>query len=191
MLANSSPRSAWIDNSTTTAVDTSQVQHTPEHTDAGIRALQESGLRVVYAYSRGTGPAAQYPQDVMRLARTSFSSKDQLLTLALGANLDEGIFRAAREAGVPAVSHGVNNNTEPALFALGRAGLLKPGDEYIHGTHMSDAAWKLIKDSGGHVSLAVPIEMAMGHGVPPMLRLAAQARDGVVRRSGFKLDLLG
>src|SRR3977135_3126868 len=90
-----------IDHGTTTAVDTSQVQHTPEHTDAGIRALQESGLRVVYAYSRGAGPAAQYPQDVMRLARTTFSSKDQLLTLALGANLDAKIFTAAREAGVP------------------------------------------------------------------------------------------
>jgi 5-methylthioadenosine/S-adenosylhomocysteine deaminase len=157
-----------IDHGTTTAVDTSQVQHTPEHTDAGIRALQESGLRVVYAYSRGTGPAAQYPQDIMRLARTTFSSKDQLLTLALGANLDEKIFTVAREAGVPTVSHGVNNNTELTLFALGRAGLLKPGDEYIHCTHMSDAAWKLIKDTGGHVSLAVPIEMAMGHGLPPI-----------------------
>ena len=157
-----------IDHGTTTAVDTSQVQHTPEHTDAGIRALQESGLRVVYAYSRGTGSAAQYPQDIMRLARTTFSSKDQLLTLALGANFDEKIFTVAREAGVPTVSHGVNNNTEPMLFALGRAGLLKPGDEYIHCTHMSDAAWKLIKDTGGHVSLAVPIEMAMGHGLPPI-----------------------
>jgi 5-methylthioadenosine/S-adenosylhomocysteine deaminase len=157
-----------IDHGTTTAVDTSQVQHTPEHTDAGIRALQESGLRVVYAFSRGAGAAAQYPQDVMRLARTTFNSKDQLLTLALGTTLDEGIFRAAREAGVPTVSHGVNNNTEPALFALDRAGLLRPGDEYIHCNHLSDAAWKLIKDRGGHVSLAVPIEMAMGHGLPPI-----------------------
>src|SRR5205823_9082747 len=49
-----------IDHGTTTAVDTSQVQHTPEHTDAGIRPLQESGLRVVYAYSRGAGAGAQY-----------------------------------------------------------------------------------------------------------------------------------
>jgi 5-methylthioadenosine/S-adenosylhomocysteine deaminase len=157
-----------IDHGTTTAVDTSQVQHTPEHTDAGIRALQESGLRVVYAYSRGAGAGAQYPRDIFRLARTTFSSKDQLLTLALGANLDAAIFTVAREAGVPTVSHGVNNATEPTLFALGRAGLLKPGDEYIHCTHMSDAAWKLIKDTGGHVSLAVPIEMAMGHGLPPI-----------------------
>src|SRR5260370_33184194 len=33
-----------IDHGTTTAVDTSQVQHTPEHTYACIRPLQESGL---------------------------------------------------------------------------------------------------------------------------------------------------
>lgn len=157
-----------IDHGTTTAVDTSQVQHTRAHTDASIRALQESGLRVVYAYSRGTGPASQFPRDVMRLASTTFSSKNQLITLALGTGLDEAMFRAAREAGVPTVSHGVSNNTEQALFALNRAGLLKPGDEYIHCTHLSDAAWKLIKDSGGHVSLAVPIEMAMGHGLPPI-----------------------
>src|SRR5258707_8781114 len=113
-----------IDHGTTTAVDTSQVQHTRAHTDASIRALQESGLRVVYAYSRGTGPAAQFPQDVMRLARATFSSKAQPLTLALGANLDEGIFRAARQARGPAVSHGVNNNTQPALFTLSPAGLV-------------------------------------------------------------------
>src|ERR1700719_4000229 len=100
--------------------------------------------------------------------RTAFTSQDHLLTLALGAGRDEGIFRAAREAGVPAVPHGVNNNTEPTLLSLGRAGLLRPGDEYIHCTHMSDAAWKLIRDTGGHVSLAVPIEMAMGHGLPPI-----------------------
>ena len=56
--------------------------------------------------------------------------------------------------------------TERALHELGRAGLLKPGDEYIHCTHLSDTAWKLIKDTGGSVSLSPPIEMAMGHGMP-------------------------
>ena len=155
-----------IDAGTTTAVDTSQVQHTPEHTDAGIRALQESGLRAVYAYSRGAGPGTRYPQDIVRLQRTVFSAKDQLLTLALGGTLDPKIFAYAREVGVPTVSHGVNNATERTLAELGRMNLLRPGDEYIHCTHLSDAAWRLIKESGGHVSLAPPIEMAMGHGMP-------------------------
>src|SRR6476619_3401792 len=72
-----------IDMGTTTAVDTSQVSHTPEHSDACIRALQESGMRAVYAYWRGSGPDMRYPQDIMRLQRTYFSSQDQLLTLAL------------------------------------------------------------------------------------------------------------
>ena len=61
-----------IDMGTTAAVDTSQVNHTPEHSDAGVRALQESGLRVVYAYSRGAGPGAQYPQDLVRLRKAYF-----------------------------------------------------------------------------------------------------------------------
>jgi cytosine/adenosine deaminase-related metal-dependent hydrolase len=155
-----------IDMGTTTAVDTSQVQHTPEHTDASIRAHEESGLRVVYAYSRGAGAGTQYPRDIVRLQRGKFSSTDQLLTLALGGTLDPKIFAYAREVGVPTVSHGVNNGTERALFELGRAGLLRPGDEYIHCTHLSGEAWRLIKDTGGHVSLAPPIEMAMGHGMP-------------------------
>jgi 5-methylthioadenosine/S-adenosylhomocysteine deaminase len=155
-----------IDAGTTAAVDTSQVSHTPEHSDAGIRALQESGLRAVYAYSRGAGPGTKYPQDIARLQETAFSSNDQLLTLALGGTLDAKIFAVAREAGVPTVSHGVNGNTERTLVELGRMGLLQPGDEYIHCTHLSGIAWRLIRDTGGHVSLAPPIEMAMGHGMP-------------------------
>src|SRR5215813_7523160 len=162
-----------IDMGTTTAVDTSQVNHTPEHSDAGIRALQESGLRAVYAYSRGTGDGAQYPQDIIRLRETYFTSDDQLLTLALGVGLDRRLFTSAREIGVRIVSHGVNNNTERTLIELGRAGLMKPGDQYIHCTHLSDEAWRLIKDSGGVVSLAVPIEMAMGHGMPGILEAIA------------------
>jgi 5-methylthioadenosine/S-adenosylhomocysteine deaminase len=157
-----------IDMGTTSAVDTSQVSHTPEHSDACVRALQESGIRAVYAYWRGSGPDARYPQDIVRLQRSYFSSQDQLLTLAMGSSLDPKIFAYAREVGVRTVSHGVNNNTERTLMELGRAGLLRPGDEYIHCTHLSDAAWRLLKDTGAQISIAAPIEMAMGHGMPPI-----------------------
>jgi 5-methylthioadenosine/S-adenosylhomocysteine deaminase len=168
-----------IDNRTTTAVDTSQVNHTPEHSDAAIRAHKEAGLRVVYAYSRGSGPKSEYPRDIVRLKRTQFSSDDQLLTLALGANLDAATFRYAREVGVRTVSHGVNDASEHTLMALSEAGLLKPGHEYIHCTHLSADAWRRIKDTGGVVSLAVPIEMAMGHGMPAI----QDALDAGVRPS--------
>ena len=159
-----------IDAGTTCVVDISQVNHTPEHSDAAIRALQESGIRAVYAYSNGSGAAAQYPQDIVRLQRRYFSSKDQLLTLALAVSPDAKLFALAREVGVPAVAHVRNvlpgRNDAERLAELGRAGLLRPGDEYVHCLHLTDAAWRLIKDSDGRVSLSTAIEMTMGHGTP-------------------------
>lgn len=155
-----------IDMGTTCAVDTSQVNHTPEHSEAGIKALKDSGIRGVYAYSRGAGDKHKYPDDVSRLAITHFSASDQLLSIALAGTLIPAQFEAARRANVRFVSHGVNHRTEKALMDLARANLLRPGDEYIHCTQLSSESWKLIKDSGGVVSLSPPIEMMMGHGMP-------------------------
>ena len=154
----------FIEMGTTTIIDLSQISHTPEHSDACIRALQDSGIRAVYGYARGAGPAARWPQDIARLQKTYFSSKDQLLTLALGSSLDAKVVAAAREAGVPAVMH-YRVNPAPGL-ALGRAGVLREGDLFIHCTHLNDAAWQMIKDIGGRISMSPPLEMAMAHGMP-------------------------
>ncbi len=153
-----------MDMGATTIVDISQVSHTPAHSDACIQALKDSGIRAVFAYYRGVGPATQYPQDIRRIQRTYFNSKDQLLTLALGTNIDAKLYMLAREVGVPAVLH--INNLSAQILELGRAGLLRPGDEYIHCTHLNDDAWRLIRDTGGRISLSVEIEMAMGQGLP-------------------------
>jgi 5-methylthioadenosine/S-adenosylhomocysteine deaminase len=155
-----------IDMGTTTVVDISQVSHTPEHSNACIRALQDAGIRAVFSYHRGAGPRTRYPQDIVRLQRTYFSSKDQLLTLALTTSLDAKLFALAREVGVQAVLHLVGKDLSEPLLELGRAGLLRPGDEYIHCLGLSDTAWRLIKDTGGRVSLCTQIDMAMGHGTP-------------------------
>jgi cytosine/adenosine deaminase-related metal-dependent hydrolase len=155
---------ALIDMGTTSMVDLSQVNHTPEHTDAIIRALQESGMRAVFGYSRGVGPRTQYPQDAARLRRTYFSSSDQLLTLALGVGLDPKIYQFARENGLRAIAH-LRLNPAPML-ALASAGLLRPGDEFIHCTHLNDEAWRTMKDSGCRTSHSPPLEMAMAHGMP-------------------------
>jgi 5-methylthioadenosine/S-adenosylhomocysteine deaminase len=155
---------AMLDMGTTTMVDLSQVNHTPEHTDALIQALQDAGMRAVFGYSRGAGPRSQYPQDVVRLRKTYFSSSDQLLTLALGVALDPEIYKFARQSDLRAIAH-LRLNSEP-LLALGQAGLLRPGDEFIHCTHLNDAAWRMIKDSGARTSHSPPLEMAMAHGMP-------------------------
>ena len=41
---------------------------------------------------------------------------------------------------------------------------------FIHVTGMSDMAWERLRDAGAAVSLAVPIEMNMAHGTPPMIK---------------------
>src|SRR6185295_13972190 len=102
--------------------------------------------------------------------KTYFSSKDQLLTLALGIGPDPKMFQVARENDVPVIAH--LRNTLPQrddgarLAALFQAGLLKPGDTFIHLLHMPTEPLRLIKDSGCHVSLSTGIEMTMGHGIP-------------------------
>jgi 5-methylthioadenosine/S-adenosylhomocysteine deaminase len=43
---------------------------------------------------------------------------------------------------------------------------MRPGDEYIHCLGINDEAWRLIRDTGGQVSICAPIDMTMGHGMP-------------------------
>ena len=86
-----------IGEGVTCGTDTSQANHTPEHTDAMIKGLMDSGRRMVFDYSGGTNRSAEgipfevpgamndTTKGIGRLAKTYFSSKDQLVTLGLSA----------------------------------------------------------------------------------------------------------
>jgi 5-methylthioadenosine/S-adenosylhomocysteine deaminase len=150
----------------TTAVDLSQISHSPAHSDACIAALKEAGRRTLFGFSAGQGPATQYPQDITRLRSQYFSSDDQLLTLALHTGLDAKLWEVGRKAGVPIISHATGAAAATQLEDLGRAGLMGPDNEYIHCTHFPDTAWQRIRDTGGKVSIAPAIEMTEGHGMP-------------------------
>jgi 5-methylthioadenosine/S-adenosylhomocysteine deaminase len=150
----------------TTSVDTSQVQLTPEHTDACIAGLKESGRRCVFAYGAG-GPdaAGRFSGEIQRLRRQYFSSDDQLLTLgSTGGSAEQ--WKVARSIGAPIVTH-VVGTTMGNLEPFGQAGLMGPDNEYIHCTRLSDTMWKKIADTGGSISIAPAIEMQMQHGLPP------------------------
>ena len=85
-----------ISEGVTCGTDTSQANHTPEHTDAMIKGLMDSGRRMVFDYSGGTNRSAEgipfeFPgamndttKGIGRIAKTYFSSKDQLVTLGFG-----------------------------------------------------------------------------------------------------------
>ena len=76
-----------IDAGVTSLLDWSHIQTSPDHTDAAIHALEDSGLRAVFAYGFpwwGRWDARQ-PTWFMQAATDHFSTQDQLLTLALAA----------------------------------------------------------------------------------------------------------
>jgi 5-methylthioadenosine/S-adenosylhomocysteine deaminase len=171
-----------IDAGITTITDLSQVSNTPEHSDALIKGLKESGIRAVYAYSRGSGAGAKYPGDVERIQKQHFASSDQLVTLALGTAVNKEQWLLARRHGLRIFTHVVGGNpgVGPAdVMKLGDEGLMGPDNVYIHFTNASDAQMRRIKDTGGFLSIAAPIEMAMRHGMPPI----QQALDAGIRPS--------
>ena len=177
-----------IDAGVTSLLDWSHIQNSPEHTDAAISALQESGLRSVFAY--GTPnldmPAwwhqstLKHPRDVERVAKQYFSSGDQLLTLALAPRgpefttfeVSKHDWALARELNLRISVHvGVGAAGKfDKLGEMGRAGLLGPDTTYIHCCTLSDEEIQMIADTGGTVSVAAPVELQMGHGMPPVQR---------------------
>ena len=164
-----------INAGVTTVLDWSHIGNSPAHTDAAISGLQEAGIRAVYAFGGGTaGPTNQFPDDIRRLRAEWFSSDDQLLTLAMAGGLNSDQWAVAREVGAPITVHVNGTGT-----LLGVADAMGPDVTYIHCANLTTEEWRMIADTGGHVSIAAPIEMKMGHGVPPF----QQALDHGIRPS--------
>ncbi|HET8526203.1 MAG TPA: amidohydrolase family protein [Actinomycetota bacterium] len=169
-----------IDAGITTLLDWSHIQDSPAHTDAVIQALNDSGLRAVFAYGFpwwGKWEERQ-PSWFVRAATEYFSTKDQKLTLALAApgpeftdfEVTRDHWKLAREADARITTHvGVGSyGQDGKVQEFGEAGLLGPDTTYIHCTTLNDTEIQMIVDTGGTVSLASPVEMMMGHGMPPI-----------------------
>ena len=169
-----------IDAGITTLLDWSHIQGSPAHTDAVIQALDDSGLRAVFAYGFpwwGKWEERQ-PSWFVRAATEHFSTKDQKLTLALAApgpeftdfEITRDHWKLARETDARITTHvGVGSYGQDAkVQEFGEAGLLGPDTTYIHCTTLNDTEIQMIVDTGGTVSLAAPVEMMMGHGMPPI-----------------------
>jgi len=178
-----------LDDGVTTVHDISQIHHTPQHSDAAIQALFDTGRRAAFGYFEGAGlthgAGYAYPQDAERIKRRWFASSDQLVHMTMGGEVYLGpetytqAWTIGRRLGLQVVAHilspfGIRPIMD--LLAQGQGGLnrdigLGPDNLFVHMTGMSDMAWQKAKDAGVQVSLAVPIEMNMRHGTPPILKM--------------------
>lgn len=173
-----------LDGGVTTILDWSHIVNSPEHADAAVQGLTESGIRAIYAYGAPRSPMSSwYEDDVARVQAAHFSSENNRLTMALASlgaefsSLDEGVndIELARRLGLRTSVHlGVGLLGEKrAVTNMNALGLLGPDIIYVHCTTCSDAELQMIGESGGHVSISPRVEMQMGHGYPATGRLLA------------------
>jgi 5-methylthioadenosine/S-adenosylhomocysteine deaminase len=160
-----------INQGVTTGIDTSQSSHSPEHTDAMIEGLIDSGRRSLFVYSAGRSdtPGYEFPGSICdsttglgRLRAQWFNSDDQLVTLGHSGGPPGG-WLLARDFGAVIVNHNNSNGSN----IIQNANLLGPDIEQIHCARFVPEAYRLCADNGVHISIAVAIEMQMGHGTPP------------------------
>lgn len=181
-----------LDAGVTTLVDWSHIMNSPEHADAAIQALRDSGLRAVFAHGTPTdgqtsdwyvGSSVPHPDDIRRIRRDQIPGDDGLVTLAMAARgpqncvLDttEHDWNLARELGLRITVHtgsGRWGKVRP-IEQLRSRGLLGADTTYVHCNSLTDDELKLIADSGGTVSISPEVEMHMGHGYPATGRLLA------------------
>ncbi|MFL5031209.1 MAG: amidohydrolase family protein [Xanthobacteraceae bacterium] len=181
---------AQLDDGVTTVHDVSQIHHSPQHSDAAIQALFDTGRRAAFGYFEsagaailGTNPGNQYPDDATRIKKQWFKSTDQLVTMIMGGEVYlpayEKAWKIGRQLGLQVAAHILSPfNIRPTLdlLAQGKGGDsgtlgLGPDNLFIHMTGMSDLGWQALKDHGVQVSVAFPIEMHMRHGMPPIIKM--------------------
>src|SRR3984893_18308446 len=174
-----------LDDGVTTVHDISQIHHSPAHSDAAVQGLIDAGRRAAFGYFESAGgvPGNQYPTDAVRIKKQWFSWTDQLVTMIMGGEVYlphyEKAWLIGRQLGLQIAAHilspfGIRPTLD--LLAQGKGGDsgtlgLGPDNLFVHMTGMSDMAWRRVKEVGAQVSLAVPIEMNMRHGMPPILKM--------------------
>ena len=176
----------------TTLVDWAHIMNTPDHADASVSALEDTGIRSVFAYGFPNTSLVDWwfgpdytgsvltpdGDDARRVRSEHFGSDDGRVTMAL-ATRGPGFcqpevvrhdWELAKELEVNITVHVAMDRfgyTKGQISALRDMDLLYPGTTYVHASHLTDEEWELVRDSGGNVSFAPQIEIQMGHGWAP------------------------
>lgn len=190
-----------LDSGITTLVDWSHNLATPEHADAAIAALKDSGMRAVFAHGGGNKqwgaplPSPNnHPEDARRIREQYFSDNTGLVTMAMALRgpqftlpeVNRHDFALANDLDLRITVHvgdGYWGKSGPIL-KLRDDGLLSDRITYVHCDTLSDEELDIIAASGGTASVSPDVEMQMGHGTPATGRLL---RHGI--RPTFSIDV--
>jgi cytosine/adenosine deaminase-related metal-dependent hydrolase len=178
---------------TTTLVDWCHNNPTPQHNDAAIDALLESGIHAAFFHGSpkpdprpGAPGFWEIPHPLVELERLLKHRAGGLLSIGaaiLGphySNMETALhdFRMTRELGVIASMHqgGGEPRAPRGWDRLEREGLLGPCVNIVHGNSLGDDQLSRFCSLGISFTVTPEVEMSMGHGVPITGRLRKLGR---------------
>ncbi|MFC1664926.1 amidohydrolase family protein, partial [Pseudomonadota bacterium] len=193
-LGNLAGALTHINNGVTTLLDWNHNNPTPDHTDAAVEGLFESGIRALYGHGspkpdpkEGQKHFSEVPHpasEIARLREGRFSSDDTLVTLGmciLGPHystyeVTHQDILLAREYGLLTSTHmsgGFNRLVPDGIYKMNDDGLLGPRLNVVHGNDLSDEELKILIDHGVKITVTPEVEIQMGFGDPITGRVMA------------------
>ncbi len=188
---------ASLDAGITTVVDACHLSISPEHTDAALAALDESGLRALHlvgAPLNDQASVAHLPQDFERLA-LRWNAGGGRVSVGMFAQTNQEWWRVAR-----ALDLRILTEFSGDWFQLGpefaEKGVLGPRNIFNHCTRIPQEIWKLFADAGVNVTVnprsdalfgfddeSFAYQQAIDHGLAPAL--------GIDLDTAFGSDMFG
>jgi 5-methylthioadenosine/S-adenosylhomocysteine deaminase len=175
-----------INCGTTTLVDWCHNNPTPEHTDAAVEGLAESGIRAVFLHGSpkpnpkpGQKHFSEIPmprQEIERLRKGRFAGNDGLMTFGLAIlgpyysvwDVTRADVALANEFDLLCSMHvgGGTPMVESGFERLAGEGLIKGNFNVVHGNDIAPATICRIVENGGTFTTTAEIELQMGYGHP-------------------------
>jgi cytosine/adenosine deaminase-related metal-dependent hydrolase len=166
---------------------------TPDHADAALSALEESGLRGRFSYGPSSDPEAGSSfakgtetidlEDVLRLRRERFDHEDGPVHLGIACRgvdysqqeIWQREFAFAREHGLPITTHTMMTAHDVeharAITIYEEHEALGPVVLLVHAIHTNDSERRYLAQTRTPVSLSVLSEMRVGMGLPPIVEM--------------------
>lgn len=148
---------AWsaIDSGITTIIDASHNTRSYAHAEAALDALEESGMRALYAPAfplGGEWDKSFWPGGLERLLVERISA-DGLVKLGIFTHLSTHSWDVARRLGIPMITEFLGEELSNSLRELQANGQLGPDNIFNHCTGLAPEAWAIMRDCGVKVTV--------------------------------------
>lgn len=175
-----------LDSGITTIGDFAHVMNGPEFADASLAALADTGMRAAFGYGTPTtGDASAWYSNSKRghandIRRVCKGLSSELVSVFMAARppylttpeITMNDWSLARDLGIRlhldgGLGGGMWGGVRHfALRTLAEMDLAGADTTYVHCNNLADDEYKVIADTGGHVSISPFAEMNVGHGMP-------------------------